>query len=391
MSEANGVSQSYVDSRISNLHSQLNKEIRSEIQNVRNELHREISSVKNELHREIESARNEFKREIERLEQEMIEVGRMIVGEIRDQTSRLSGNIETQTVAVVGGVAANTVMLERTKNQIETDFDRTRTKLDLQTEASLQIEVGKKIADSVSTHGKLMAFASDINSRFQKSIEGIFLNRQLYSVNFNKIFDEYRNKIRTIGEHIFYVRDNDILPAVKAANASLEEIHGLPFEVDLLRLKVRAQSLDETLTMLKESRFDQILNSLDNLTESLNSQFALDVKAGSGSGNDCSVVMMGVQSKLATDYLIGVEASPVDASQAVNLTHHDTMYSELLGKNSKNLMEKLLASAARIPSVEELDRLHTAVENLKNKNLISEENSLMVNEFLDSGNLKFVS
>lgn len=385
MSEATGVSQSYVDSRISNLHSQL----LNEIQSVRNELHREISNVKSELHREIESARNEFRREIERLEQEMIEVGRMIVGEIRDQTSRLSGNIETQTVAVVGGVAANTVMLERTKKQIETDFDQTRTKLDLQTEASLQIEVGKKIADSVSTHGKLMAFASDINSRFQKSIEGVFLNRQLYSVNFNKIFDEYRNKIRTIGEHIFYIRDNDILPAVKAANASLEEIHGLPFEVDLLRLKVRAQSLDETLTMLKESRFDQILNSLDNLTESLNSQFALDVKTDSTS--DCSVVMMGVQSKLATDYLIGAEASPVGAKQAVNLSHHDSLYAELLGKSSKNVMEKLLSSAARVPSKEELDRLHIAVENLKQKNLISEENSLMVNEFLDSGNLKFVS
>lgn len=387
MSEVNGVSQSYVDSRISNLHSQL----LNEIQSVRNELHREISNVKNELHREIESARNEFRREIERLEQEMIEVGRMIVGEIRDQTSRLSGNIESQTVAVVGGVAATTVMLERTKNQIETDFDRTRTKLDLQTEASLQIEVGKKIADSVSTHGKLMAFASDINSRFQKSIEGIFLNRQLYSVNFNKIFDEYRNKIRTIGEHIFYIRDNDILPAVKAANASLEEIHGLPFEVDLLRLKVRAQSLDETLTMLKESRFDQILNSLDNLTENLNSQFALDVKASSSSISDCSVVMMGIQSKLATDYLLGVEASPINSGQAVNLTHHDTLYPELLGKNSQRLMESLLSSAARIPSKEELERLHIAVANLKKKNLISEENSLMVNEFLDSGNLKFVS
>ena len=385
MSEVSGVSQSYVDSRISNLHSQLH----SEIQNVRNELHREISNVKNELHREIESARNEFKREIERMEQEMIEVGRMIVGEIRDQTSRLSGNIETQTVAVVGGVAANTVMLERTKTQLEIDFDKTRTKLDLQTEASLQIEVGKKIADSVSTHGKLMAFASDINSRFQKSIEGIFLNRQLYSVNFNKIFDEYRNKIRTIGEHIFYIRDNDILPAVKAANASLEEIHGLPFEVDLMRLKVRAQSLDETLTMLKESRFDQILNSLDNLTESLNSQFALDMITGSS--NDCWVVMMGVQSKLATDYLIGTEASAVGVNQAVNLSHHDNLYAELLGKSSKNVMEKLLSSASKTPTNDELDRLHIAVENLKRKNLISEENSLMVNEFLDSGNLKLVS
>jgi hypothetical protein len=261
----------------------------------------------------------------------------------------------------------------------------------MQTEASLQIEVGKKLADSVSTHGKLMAFASDINSRFQKSIEGIFLNRQLYSVNFNKIFDEYRNKIRTIGDHIFYIRDNDILPAVKAANASLEEIHGLPFEVDLLRLKVRAQSLDETLTMLKESRFDQILNSLDNLTESLDSQFALDLKANEPAGGDCKVVLMAVQSKLATDYLIGAEAGAVGTGQAVNIVHNDNLYPDYLGKNSKNLMESLLASVARLASKEELDRLHLAVESLRNKNLISEDSSMMVNDFLDSNKLKFVS
>jgi hypothetical protein len=54
-------------------------------------------------------------------------------------------------------------------------------------------------------------------------------------------------------------------------------------------------------------------------------------------------------------------------------------------------MEKLLSSASRIPTKEELNRLHIAVENLKKKNLISVENSLMVNDFLDSGNLKFVS
>ena len=387
MAEASGVSQSYVDSRISNLNSQLH----NEIQSVRNELLREIASVKSELHREIDNARNEFRREIERLEKEMIEVGRMIVSEIRDQTSRLSGNIETQTVAVVGGVAATTVMMERTKNQIENDFDKTRTKLDLQTEASLQIEVGKKIADSVATHGKLMAFASDINSRFNKSIEGIFLNRQLYSVNFNKIFDEYRNKIRTIGEHIFYIRDNDILPAVKAANASLEEIHGLPFEVDLLRLKVRAQSLDETLNMLKESRFDQILNSIDSLSETLNSHFSLNVTTRSSESDEYSVVVMGIKSKLTTDYLVGTEACPIDDGQPVNLHHQDTLYPEFLDSNSKNIMERLLSSAARTPNKEELDRLFIAVGNLKAKNLISEEGSIMISDFLESNNLKFVS
>jgi hypothetical protein len=365
MAEATGVSQSYVDNRISNLHSLVQTEI--------------------------ENSRREFRREVERLEREMIEVGKMIVGEIREQTSRLSGNLETQTVAVVGGVAANTVMLERTKNQIETDFDKTRVKLDLQTQATLHIEIGKKIAECVSTHGKLMAFATDVNSRFQKSIEGIFLNRQLYTVNFNKIFDEYRNKIRTIGEHIFYIRENDILPAVKAANTSLEEIHSLPFEVDLMRLKVRAQSLDETLTMLKESRFDQILNSLNDLNENLNSHFALDGLKGVISANDCQIVMMGIQSKLATNFLIGAKAFAVGSTQAVNLTYQDDVFPELLGSNGKRVIGELLSSATRAANEEEVARLHSATERLKSKGLISNESSSMLNDFLNSGNLKFGS
>lgn len=365
MTQPSGVSASYVDSA--------------------------ISSLRWEMQREIEAARAEFRSEIQRLEREMIEVGRMIVAEIREQTSRLSGNIETQTVAVVGGVAATTMMLERTKNQIENDFDKTRTKLDLQTEATLQIEVGKKLAETVSTHGKLMAFASDINSRFQKSIEGVFLNRQLYTVNFNKIFDEYRNKIRTIGQHIFYIRDNDIHPAVQAAHAPLEEIHGLPFEVDLMRLKVRAQSLDETLTMLKASRFDQILYSLDNLESDLNSNHALTLKKDSTPQSHCSAVMMGLQSKLATDYLIGAHASEVGAKQFVKLKRHDSSYPELFGQKAKEVMQQLLATVSRSPNEEEIERLHSAVSSLRQKNLISEESAQLISEFLDSGNLKLVS
>jgi hypothetical protein len=365
MSQPSGVSASYVDSA--------------------------ISSLRHEMHREIEATRSEFRREIQRLEKEMIEAGKMIVNEIREQTSKLSGNIESQTVALVGGVAANTIMLERTKNQIENDFDKTRTKLDLQTEASLQIEVGKKIAATVSTRGKLLAFASDINGRFQKSIEGIFLNRNLYSLNFNKISDEYRNKIKTIGQHIFYIRDNDIQPAVQAAHAPLEEIHGLPFEVDLMRLKVRAQSLDETLTMLKESRFDQVLHSLDYLEADLSSNYALALNKNSTPGTHCNVVMMGLQSKLATDYLLGAHASEVGAKHFVNLTHHDNSHSELFEKKAKDLMQQLLVSTSRSPKEEETIRLHSAVQSLKQKNLISEESALLVSEFLESGNLKLVN
>lgn len=364
-----------------------------------------ISSLRSELKGEINAIRNELQKEIQRLEREMREVGEMIAREIQKQTSQLSGQIENQTnkienqtskiehqtVAVVGGVAANTVMLERTKIQLEDDFDKTRTKLDLQTEASLQIEVGKKIADSVSTHGKLMAFAKDIKNRFEKSIEGFYFNRQLYNVNFKKIFDEYTFKLRTIGEHIFFVRDNDISPAIKAAEAPLEEIHGLPMEVDLYRLKVRAENLDEVLQILKDSRFDKVLNSLDSLEGTLDGRFGIEISGQPTPNTTLSTIVLATTSPIATDILVGRNALPVSDGQSVNL---DSANTELAVFESKKAQEHLFAAVSkkekRDPTPEEMGALFKAAASLAQKKLISEEGVALFEDFIGSGNLKIV-
>jgi uncharacterized protein YdcH (DUF465 family) len=373
---ASGVSASYVDSAVRNA----------------------MSSLRSELKGEINAARNELHQEIQRLEREMREVGEMIAREIQKQTSQLSDRIENQTnkiehqtVAVVGGVAATTVMLERTKLQLEDDFTKTRTKLDLQTEASLQIEVGKKISDSVSTHGKLMAFAKDIKNRFEKSIEGFYLNRQLYNVNFKKIFDEYTFKLRTIGEHIFFVRDNDISPAIKAAEAPLEEIHGLPIEVDLYRLKVRAENLDEVLQILKDSRFDKVLNSLNSLEDTLEGQFGIDVIGEATENTTLSTVVIATSSPIATDILVGRSAKSVSDGQSVNL---DSVNPELAVFESKKAQDYLLETVAnkvrRDPTPEEMGALLKAAASLVQKKLISEEGVALFEDFIGSGNLKIV-
>lgn len=380
---SSGVNASYVDSAV-----------RGAINSLRSELKGEINAVRTELHKEIQ-----------RLEREMREVGEMIAREIQKQTSQLSGQIENQTnkiehqtdkiehqtVAVVGGVAANTVMLERTKLQIEDDFTKTRTKLDLQTEASLQIEVGKKIADSVSTHGKLMAFAKDIKNRFERSIEGFYFNRQLYNVNFKKIFDEYTFKLRTIGEHIFFVRDNDISPAIKAAEAPLEEIHGLPMEVDLYRLKVRAENLDEVLQILKDSRFDRVLNSLDSLEGTLEGQFGIESSSESTPNTTLSTVVLATSSPIATDILVGRSAKLVSDGQSVNL---DSANPELAVFESKKAQDYLFDAVAnkqkRDPTPEEMGALLKAAASLAQKKLISEEGVALFEDFISSGNLKIV-
>ncbi len=343
-----------------------------------------VNSVRNELTREINNVKSELRNEINRLEREMREVGDMIVNELRNQTERLGHHLETQTVAVVGGVAANTLMLERTKVQIEEDFTKTRTKLDLQTEASLQVEVGKKIADSASTHGKLMAFARDISERFNKSIEGFFLNRQLYNVNFKKIFDEYANKIRTIGSHIFEIRDQDIAPAIKAAETPLEEIHSLPIEVDLMRLKIRSQNLDETLKILKDSRFDQVLNSLNSLEETLEAQFNLRVNENRADENLLSVVLA-TSSPISTDILVGQNAHPIGNMQSINLSiNNDLAFIESGARQS--LMNAVKVKRSVTP--EEISKMVQAAHNLVKKNFLSKEGAILFEDFIASDNLK---
>lgn len=355
---SSGVSASYVQSVVSNA----------------------VSSLRSELQRDINAVRNELHKEIQRLEREMIQIGEMIVNEI-----------QKQTVAVVGGVAANTIMLERTKLQLEEDFTKTRTKLDLQTEVSLQIEVGKKIAESTSTHGKLMSFAKDIKNRFNRSIESFYLNRQLYNVNFKKIFDEYNFKLRTIGEHIFFVRDNDISPAIKAAEAPLQEIHGLPIEVDLYRLKVRSENLDEVLQILKASRFDKILNSVDSLEKSLDERFGIESGGHPISNTNLSTVVLATTSPIATDILVGRNANSVSDGQPVNL---DAANNELSAFESKKAQDYVSSAVTknekRNPNPEEMGALLKAAANLAQKNLISEESVALFEDFISSGNLKIV-
>lgn len=350
------------------------------------------SRVRNELLGEVNALRRELHNEIQRLEREMREVGEMIVSELRDQTSRIGHHIDTQTAAVVGGVAANTIMLERTKGQIQEDFDKTRTKLDLQTEANLQIEVGKKMADSLSTHGKLMAFARDIKQRFEKSLESFYINRQLYNVNFKKIFDEYTNKLRTIGDHIFQIRDADIAPAVEAAQAPLEEIHGLPMEVDLYRLKVRSENLDQALNILKESRFDKILNSIGSLEDALLNTYAIDTSSvlNANDNEELAVVGLATISPIATDVLVGASAVEVQKGQSVNIQHSND-YSNYQSKQAMDLIVNVVnKSEAESPTIEEINSLLAAAKRLVDKRMITKESLTMFEDFLGSDNLKLV-
>lgn len=344
----------------------------------------DLSSLRSELMREINDVRSDVRslqswaeREIDRLEREMREVGAMIVDAI-----------ERQTVAVVGGVAATTVMLERTKRQIEDDFAETRNKLQMQLESTLQIEIGKKVADVSASRNKLLAFTADIKNRFDNSLQSVSLNRELYNLNFRKISEEYDNKIRTIGAHIFQVRSEDIAPAVKAAQVTYESAHSLPIEMDLKRLAVRSENLEETLNVLKSSRLDEVVASLDTLGESLGRVSITG--ALPAEGTPLCVEGIATSSRLSTRLVMGCVAEEVKG-QPVALSLADPEFSMFEASNvAESVSASMGARSFRNATGIEIVALVKAATELKGRNLISEDAHALLGDFLGSGNLQFL-
>lgn len=350
----------YVDSKVS----QLRGEMRSELSDIRSEL--------NSLQRWVE-------REVQRLEEEMKQVGEMIVGAIH-----------TQTGALVAGVAATTAMVERTKRQIENEFSRTLVKLDNQTESMLQIEVGKKVADAHALKGKLDAFSADVTTRFDKALVSVALNRDLYDVNFRKITEDYASKVMSIGAHIFQIRTEDIAPAVKAAAVPYELAHGLPIEMDLRRLAARAESLDETLDLLKSSRLDEVLSSLDTLGSTLDG-FAIKT-ATPGRAVTLCVEGLATSSQMSTRIQTGLVAAPVTGDKGIDLSLKERTLAGFNstggGAGSENLLAHLSQARFRPLSASEASGLHSAAKALQARNLISADAQALFDEFIASGNLK---
>lgn len=348
----------------------------------------EISSLRSQINR-LESEVNGLNNNVRQLEQDMRDLAMSVVNAIDKQTSVISERLGDQTKAILGGVVANTAMLELTKRQLSTDFEQTRTKLDLQTEADLQIEVGKKIGESVAVLGKITAFKSEIESRFDKSIEGIFLNRQLYNEHFQKIYDEYDNKLRTIGSHIFRIWEEDIALAEEAGSAPPQQMYALPLEVDLYRVKVRQESLEDSLDLLRLSRLDEILQSTQVLEGALKQRFGIGLPSETSDG-ELEVLGYGCVSGAGASVFVDLEAQSIQsAEQPLKLLAPRAEFSAYsspdAGKKVRTAFERANAVEAK---PEEIVRLLAAADRLREKKLISDEGYQLIEDFLGQGQLQ---
>lgn len=349
MADGVGVSPGELSSAISALRSELRSEFRAGLRDLQAELHSEIR----------------------RLEEEMRQIGEMIVSAIH-----------TQTLEITAGMAATTAMVESTRRQIEDDFSKTR-------ESTLQIEVGKKVAEARSVRDKMAAFIGDIRSRFDRALITSAQNRELYNVAFRTLNDEYAAKIQSIGAHIFQIRMDDIAPAMKAAEVPFEEAHSLPIEMDLVRLARRSEQLDRVLEMLKGARLDEVVSSLETLEDALDSN-VVNVTAEARDHDYC-VEAVATRSVLATRVCAGVTARRVDSGLNVDLsTPGEGLAAFASAYVSDRVGRQLEAAPKREASAAEVERLTAAAQALRGRQLISEDALDLVQAFLKSGKLRLV-
>lgn len=349
--------------------------------------------------------------EIKRLENQMINLANQVVSAIKNQTEHLSSDMNKQTIAVVAQAVMTYKMLNSTRDelvgtrkqletdfqdtrkQLATDFQETRDNLSLKTEADLQLELTGKVSSTIATKAKIESFVINITNRFEKSIEGIFQNRQLYNLNFHKIYEEYTNKIRTIARHIYDIVENDFVPATKAATIPVQQLCDLPMEVDLLRIKIRSESLDESIELLKATRLDAILLSQSKLETSLENKYRISSTATDSSG-EYFVHGVFVRTGSSSNLILESRIEPQISANAENLSftapaNDFARYHDLTIKTK--VSAEIAKRGERQATAEEKNVIILAAKRLMTRGKISTDSHKLLDEFLKTNLLTFAN
>ena len=330
-------------------------------------------------------ARSIAREEANRVKRDLENQIRALMDDIRRVGDQIKSAIEFQTATIIAGVTATTAAVVSTKSEISDTRTQLSEKLTLQLRSELQLELGRKLNVARSASAKFKQFFQDIRSRFEKSVEGVFINRMEYDERFNQIFDEYQNKIRTIGEHIFQIRD-EIRLVESSSSQSPETIYSLPMEVDLYRLDIRSEELDQTVSMLEASRLQEIKSSLNELKSAISmlsyqQEIASEERAGlealyvTSSGGD-------------QDLLLAAKAfrSP-GGSIEVDNSILDGPASDISSEISKLVIDALTARQQRPLQEEEYEELTEAIRILSEDGIISPDDAVLASAVVESRNV----
>ncbi len=209
------------------------------------------------------------------------EVRSSVVEGGKQVTDRVDTTNERMNLAIVG-VAATTAAVVEHRMATVRNIERAHELIAKQTSAVVQMEVLRAFNEARALKSKVGAFTDEVDERFLKAIEGLFINRLLYDKHFQAIYDEYDTKIRTIGEHIFAIWENDLRPAEDAAKVPHSSYQELAVEVDLERLARRSAQLDQDLDVVYDAALGPRLDLDRAFERALSSTYSASTPAEPG-------------------------------------------------------------------------------------------------------------
>lgn len=212
---------------------------------------------------------------IQVIEAEMADVAQAI----RELGGHLGGKIDSTNnhlKVVQAEVVAVGAALLAVKTSTEDGFAATQRLQERQTNAMVQLDSVKTYTEAVALARKGASFGKEVDERFNKAVEGIVLNRVLYDKHFGAILQEFEEKVRAIGSHIYSIWEEDFSPLEKAARVPTSAYAEVSFEVDLQRLASRSAQLDQDLEMIRTQHLDPLVALDGNFVRTVRETYAID-------------------------------------------------------------------------------------------------------------------
>ncbi len=243
------------------------------------------------------------------------------------------------------------------------------------TTAQIQMEFLRIHAEGQSAARRIIGFATEVDERFNKSLESVTLNRQLYDKHFESIYNEYDNKMRTIGEHIYRIIDEDFEPIVQTPlGVPRIEYQELALAVDTERVEARSSQLDANLAEIRDQLLTPLIALHTNFEADLKSRFGLDRATPVGEElliPAAVVVDADAKVEVLVDMTLRKKSNDAVRISLVKRDRLPAISSQLsAGGTSKTLAGQL---AWRSLDSVELTGLSTAIRELQTEGLLEEE------------------
>jgi len=377
------------------------------LSDVRSEIDRKLGPLERDI-KILDQRLDQLERDMANVEGAVREMHRGLQGELNQLRSTnkelLDVQQQTKKITLEQFVEANTKLMTANAQIATTNnnlgvindtstrgFQTLDVGIDRMAQALVQTEVIRLLYEAKEPTERVKTFACEIEERFAKTVESVFMVRSQYDQLLGTAMNEYDAKLRVIGEHIYRVLEDDFQ---KAAETPLAMPSGrtveLPLALDDLRLTERRTALEARFDKLGDDLIEPLLEAHRSLEHTLASQFTAPIEA---SGEEIALpaaLRIGVSGgvEVLGSVRVDVESAP-SGQRRVNL--------KPVGEASTRaaIASRIEPVAARIKSValtaDQRETLKKTLERLGNEGRIDASLVGAYGHYLDMHGLEVVT